>query len=197
MQPDDVTKLRELLAAATPRPWAIDDAGCIGAGGVQIGLAGEADAALIVAAVNALPDGSVMANDEAKLRELLAAERREWFGEPGVTWDEAYSSRARARAELTIAATNALPELLDSLAALAAERDALRARVALLEQALSPFEGHADAISTSGTPYTNRHEVGGFFDGRTGRHVSIYFGDLRRVDAALAAAKPGDDNAAT
>lgn len=49
-----IDRLRKLRAKATPGRWD-RDGDAFGCGGVQLGLAGEADSELIVAAVNALP----------------------------------------------------------------------------------------------------------------------------------------------
>lgn len=90
MSPEDVARLRGLLARATPGPWREADDGWIDA------------------------DSDMVAYGSDNPRSV------------------AINYGADANAALIVAAVNALPELLDA----ADERDALRARVEVLERAL-------------------------------------------------------------
>jgi hypothetical protein len=111
MTPEKIAELRRLLADATPGPWEIDDDGLdrgiwgrSGSVVVATQIEDGQDAALIAAAVSALPE----LLDAAERAQMLDDAIRHALDTAGCRWEE-WGARAEDVADILMAALEVKP----------------------------------------------------------------------------------------
>ena len=162
---DTITKLRDLMAKATPGPWEIDTERSEG----EYGSAPDTSTGYDDFLIGAFIDGkwaTLLTTENSTVKEI-----EEDYDED---YHRAWDRIGEVNANLAMAAVNALPELLDRIAA----KDAM---IANMRKALAPFATEAEAWS----PEMNAGHI--FEDNERADQIDdITVGHLRCAQAAYA-----------